>query len=84
MSKLKNIAEGWKQYLTGKTTEEEKKRALICQGCPSAVLGSYEKLMTDFSLKEIDGLKCGECSCPLSTKIRSKNEKCPLNKWKFK
>lgn len=81
MAKLKNIAKGWAKYLTGITNDEEKRRAAICRGCPSAVLGTYEKAMPDFSLIEIQGLKCGECDCPLSTKIRSKNEKCPLNKW---
>ena len=67
--------------MKGNATKEEKRRASICKGCPSAVIGRYEKLMPDYSLKEVRGLKCDECGCPLSTKIRSKNEKCPLEKW---
>jgi len=78
---FKNITEGWKHYFSGATTAEEKRRAAICEVCPAAMIGSYEKLMPDYSLKEIKGLKCGECGCPLSTKIRSKNEQCDLKKW---
>lgn len=64
----------------------EKKRAEICKACiidgkPGAVLGTYEQLMMDFELKEIQGLKCNVCKCPLSTKLRVKDEKCPLGKW---
>ena len=81
MGKIKNIADGWKKYFSGAVTEEEKRRAEICRGCDKAVLGTFEKFMPDASLKEVQGLKCGVCNCPLSTKIRSKNEKCPLNKW---
>lgn len=81
MAQLSNILDGWKKYLSGEATEEEKKRASICAKCPKAVIGTYEKLMPDYSLKEIKGMKCGICDCPLSTKIRSKNEKCPLGKW---
>jgi hypothetical protein len=76
-----NIIEGWKKYLQGEVTELEKKRAEICKACPHAVVGSYEKLMPDFELKEIQGLKCDVCKCPLSTKLRANDEKCPLGKW---
>lgn len=81
MAQLSNIKDGWKKYLTGSVSEEEKRRASICRECPHAVKGNYEKLMPDFSLKEVQGLKCDACKCPLSTKIRSVNEKCPLGKW---
>lgn len=76
-----NIIEGWKKYLQGETSGLEKKRAEICRVCPHAVVGTYEKLMPDFQLKEIQGLKCTKCICPLSTKLRAKDEKCPLGKW---
>ena len=81
MGQLSNIWRGWKEYLTGEVSKKEKERAAICEACPYAVIGTYEKLMPDFSLKEVKGLKCDVCKCPLSTKIRSKDESCPLHKW---
>lgn len=81
MGKINNIFEGWSRYLGGEITELEKQRAKICQACPEAVKGSYEKLMPDYSLKEVQGYKCGVCDCPLSTKLRAKDETCPLGKW---
>lgn len=82
MAQLYNIVSGWKKYISkDDPTPEEKRRAEICSKCPKAVMGTYEKLMPDYSLKQVEGLKCVVCKCPLSTKIRSKNEKCPLGKW---
>lgn len=78
-----NIIQGWKNYLFENEEVEQiaKDRAAICQGCDSAVMGSYEQILPDFSIKEIKGLKCKECGCPLSTKLRALNEKCDLGKW---
>ena len=81
MAQISNILEGWGRYLKGSASELEKKRAEICKACPKAVIGSYEQLLPDFELKTVQGLKCDICKCPLSTKLRSKNETCPLNKW---
>lgn len=81
MSRISNIAEGWKNYLSGRTTDQERARARICKECPAAVLGTYEKVLPDFQLEEVQGLKCSECGCPLVTKIRSTNSKCDLDKW---
>jgi len=82
MWRISKIANGWKNYLSGTTTEEERRRAAICKACPHAIMGTWEKLLPDFELKEVQGLKCNICKCPLAAKIRSTNEKCPLNKWK--
>ena len=78
---MSNILQGWSKYLKGNISELEKNRAQICKQCPKALVGTYEKLMPDFELKEVQGLKCGECGCPLSTKLRSEKESCPLGKW---
>lgn len=75
------IYKGWKRYLNGDISELEIHRANKCRECPEAVVGTYEKLMPDFQLKDIEGLKCNKCKCPLSTKLRSEDEKCPLGKW---
>lgn len=81
MAQIYSIAKGWGRYFKGDVSDMEKERAKVCEQCPSAVVGTYEKFMPDKSLKEIQGLKCGICKCPLSTKLRSKSEKCPLDKW---
>ena len=78
---IDNIIKGWSKYLKGETDLSALARAEICRECPSAVLGTYEQLMPDFKLKSVKGLKCQECGCPLSTKLRSINEKCDLDKW---
>lgn len=81
MSKLINIVEGWGNYFKGQVSALENERAKECEQCAEAVIGTYEKFMKDNSLKQVQGLKCGVCKCPLSTKLRSKNEACPLGKW---
>jgi len=81
MGQISNILDGWGRYFKGGATVLEQERATICEECPEAVVGSYEKLMPDFSLKKIKGFKCNQCGCPLSSKLRSKNESCPLGKW---
>ncbi len=81
MSKLKGIINGWSAYLKGEETALAKQRAKVCKKCPYVIMGSYEKLMPDYSIKEIQGLKCKKCGCPLSTKLRSENEKCPISNW---
>jgi len=82
MARIYNIAEGWISYLFGNNPDWVTERAMVCKKCPHAVHGTYEKLMPDYNLKEVQGLKCGKCKCPLSTKLRSENEKCPIGKWK--
>ena len=79
----KHIVNGWKNYVFPNKDMEQiaHHRAKICSGCNKAVLGTYEKLMKDRNLKEVKGMKCYVCGCPLSTKLRSKNETCPLGKW---
>jgi len=83
MTTLQNILSGWKSYLVSDPVSEvkAKERAEICALCPEIKKGSFEQLMPDHSLKTIQGMKCGECECPLSTATRSKDYNCPLNKW---
>lgn len=65
------------------TEELAKKRAVHCSDCQF----SNEGVLVYFkdTLKEIEGLKCDKCTsiikCPLSAKIRSINEKCPIGRW---
>ena len=83
MGKLKAIYTGWKNYTFPNEEIENlaKERAETCSACEHCVKGSYQKLMPDYSLKEIQGMKCGECGCPLSTKLRQTTENCPIEKW---
>ena len=81
MAQIFNIIQGWKNYLKNETDTNVLKKSAICENCPEAIIGTYEKFMPDESLKEIQGLKCDKCKCPLSTKLRSENETCPLGKW---
>lgn len=82
MSNLRNIISGWKSYAShdsvGLATAE--KRAKICSECPEIEHGIIIQVLPD-EIKEIQGMKCGECGCPLSAKTRSKNEQCPKGKW---
>ncbi|WP_417867959.1 hypothetical protein [Xanthomarina gelatinilytica] len=81
MKQVSNIAQGWGKYFKGEVGALEKERAKECEQCPEAIVGTFERFMPDNSLKEIQGLKCNICKCPLSAKLRSKNESCPLGKW---
>lgn len=81
MGQISNIAKGWANYLGSDATAKQIERAKICDGCDSAVDGTYEKLMPDYSLKEIQGKKCAQCDCPLSTLLRQDGKKCELGKW---
>jgi len=78
-----HIVNGWKNYIFPDENVERLayNRAEICSECENAKPGTYEKLMKDRTLKEVEGMKCSVCGCPLSTKLRSENETCPLGKW---
>ena len=83
MIKLKAILKGWDNYLfpDPETEKKAKERAQICAQCPHAVKGSYQQFMPDYTLKEVEGMKCDVCGCPLSTLLRQDDKKCELNKW---
>jgi len=78
---LKEIINGWKNYLdkSDVTEVKAKYRAIICAGCPHARQGKILTFIND-SLKEIEGAYCNICKCPLSAKVRS-NDICPQHKW---
>lgn len=86
---LSNMFDGWKNLITGnsKALKLAKKRVSNCLTCTdedgkdNMIHGPYLKFIADKPLKEVQGFKCKECGCPLAAKLRSVNEKCPLNKW---
>jgi hypothetical protein len=83
MIKLKAILKGWENYIfTDPEIEvKAKERAKICAGCPMSKKGTYPQLMKDYTLKNVEGMVCGVCGCPLSTLLRQDEKKCELNKW---
>lgn len=83
MIRLKAIIEGWKNYIFTDPEMEKKavERAKICAQCPHAKRGTYQKQMSDYTLKDIQGYMCDVCGCPLSTLLRQNEKGCELNKW---
>jgi hypothetical protein len=74
MNKLVEIAKAW--IIASDPTLEEKQKALsrsqICDDCDSKK--HNDLLNFDY---------CGECGCPLSKRIYSPINSCPLKKWKI-
>lgn len=84
LSKLKEIVEGWKNYTFENPIIEELAgdRAKICGECPEPVEGTFKVFdEPNLKFKDIQGLLCNACGCPLSAKTRSPNSVCPKNKW---
>lgn len=84
IGKLRNILEGWKGYAfpDEDTEKEAKKRAEICAQCDSAKpVDGMDRVLPDPDNKQAEGMKCVECGCPLSSKLRAMDEECPLKKW---
>lgn len=78
---LGHVINGWKRYLKGETDPEAIRRGEICKGCKHSGYGLFEKLLPDYTLSQVQGLKCNACTCPLVVKIRAKEKTCPKNKW---
>jgi len=64
-----------------KTEVLAKRRAEICAQCPSAVPSGLYTAIIDNRTHKIQGMKCSECGCNLSAKVRSMKDYCPLAKW---
>jgi hypothetical protein len=82
MLNLKNILNGWGNFIEKSEVTETvaESRAKICATCFECKEGKLLALIKD-DLKEIESHYCALCYCPISAKIRSKNETCPLSKW---
>lgn len=57
------------------------KRARICSECPSAQKTGVYSVVVDNRTKDIQGMKCADCGCNLSAKVRSVSDSCPQGKW---
>lgn len=82
IQKLNSILVGWKNFIFESKEIESmaKGRAMECAKCDNSVWGLIPAMLDD-EIKDIKGLKCNLCECPLSTKLRSAGEVCPLGKW---
>jgi hypothetical protein len=81
---LSNIIAGWTNLIIDNPVVEEvaMKRANICAGCPSAeIMGGVSTIIVDNKTTQVRGMKCNECGCPLSAKVRAMNDYCPLGLW---
>lgn len=71
-NKLKIISKAWINVFRKNTTKEHKRRASICETCPLAAYKKYTDFIDD-ELKDVKGLVCLDCGCPLIAKIRSED-----------
>jgi hypothetical protein len=81
---LSNIIAGWANlaFTDPKVEELARKRADICASCPFATLvGGLHTIVVDNKTTQVRGLKCSKCGCPLSAKIRSPHDSCPIGLW---
>ena len=75
IKKISHIVEGSFNLIINNPEIEELacKRKVICTSC------IYRQ-----NLIKVNGIQyyyCTKCTCPVESKIRSKNETCPINKW---
>lgn len=83
MGQIFNILNGWQNFISKSEVTEllAVERAKHCNDCEHKVFSKTISSFVKDELIEVSGFICGKCSCPLSAKIRSKNEKCPIKKW---
>lgn len=87
MKTLIRILQGWFYYFfrTPRTENLASKRILFCLNCKHMKWYSgYDKWQQQEFNTPINPNKvyCSKCSgCPISKKIRSPKEKCPIKKW---
>lgn len=80
--KIKSLLNGWKNFLDKSEVAEEmaESRAKHCLDC----VHNRKTILTAFiddDLVKIRGRACMKCKCPLSAKLRSINENCPIGLW---
>jgi len=80
---IDNILEGWHNFIfKSEVTEQLKKeRAKHCIDCKHKKFSKTLKAFIKDDVVEVEGFRCNKCKCPLSAKLLSKNENCPLKLW---
>ena len=75
-----NIIVGWVNLFFDRKNDLARYRAKKCIICPNSKLGWHEAIIGD-TIKDIKGVVCSICNCPLSAKLRSDKSECPLKRW---
>ncbi len=70
----------WIKAFKEEPTKEDKRRAAICKACPFAIHSEYMEFING-KIKDIKGLYCNQCKCPLIAKIKTTNPKHVCKKW---
>lgn len=84
---LIRIIQGWYYYFirNKKVEDVAATRIPICLACPHSKFYSWEDKWKHTDLghtKKPDDVYCSKClRCPISKKVRSPKEKCPIGKW---
>lgn len=78
---MKDLLQAFAQHLKGEVTEEAERRVKICAKCPSRELKSYARILNS-KMENVNGYVCGECACPLATKIFAKEPENICLKWR--
>lgn len=78
-----NIITGWWNFMSKDegSTELAKKRVEHCLPCKHRKEGALTAFIND-ELTEVQGAYCDVCLCPLSAKLRTPKEQCPIGLWK--
>jgi hypothetical protein len=79
---IKDILSGWKNFIDKSEVTEKiaEQRSKICAICEHNKKGILTAFIND-RLTEIQGRYCDDCGgCPLSAKVRTKNDIC--KKWR--
>lgn len=80
---LANIVSGFANLAFPSKDVEEMamKRAAICAICPAAKKTGIYSVVVDKRTTNIQGMKCTDCGCNLSAKVRAVADHCPRNNW---
>jgi hypothetical protein len=81
---LSNIIAGWSNLAFTDPAVESLaiERAAICAKCPFAEMSTgLHTIVVDNKTTQVRGLKCGKCGCPLSAKVRTPMDGCPIGRW---
>lgn len=71
---MSKIIKGWTEYL--KDTDIPQERLDMVRNCPNNKPAPIKMLNLKDRYEETSGRICGDCWCPLPTKLRVENCKC--------
>ena len=75
-NKIKEIAEGWANYMLGRQKIVSAQRMKICGEC------EYDSAKNPEAQSLRPDRHCTKCGCTLAAKTRSLDSECPIGLWK--